>query len=269
MRSVSALALAGAFVLTLLPHPARADAVSEALGEAYANGTPAARLVLLAQARTDDQLKHKEISEAVAETATAYVLEGKTTKERLERLGALRAEVTTQLKQLNEARREAKKRFVSAIEPDSALQQAVSLDYIREVAGGRPTLEQLGCLALVREATSWAATSKLVLACALEAFTRDEAFMSADHTKKLSIIKGHAEERAMLSDHERTVIENMVLGEWMSRRLAEDAAPDAIAAELKQLRDRKLVCFFSFSWANEILGSLSKLRARAAAGAGD
>src|SRR5690606_15457420 len=124
-------------------------------------------------------------------------------------------------------------------------------------------LQQLGCLALVREATSWTATSKLVLSCALEAFTRDEAFMKADHDRKLAIIKEHAEERKLVSDHERTVIENMVLGEWMSRRLAEDAAPEAIATELKRLKDEKKVCFFSFSWANEILQSLTALRARA------
>src|SRR5690606_30909211 len=129
------------------------------------------------------------------------------------------------------------KRIVPAVEPDSGFQQAISLDYVREAAGGRPTLQQLGCLALVREATSWTATSKLVLSCALEAFTRDEAFMKADHDRKLAIIKEHAEERKLVSDHERTVIENMVLGEWMSRRLAEDAAPEAIATELKRLKD--------------------------------
>ncbi len=269
MRPAAPLALVCAFALALVPRAARADAITDVLGEAYANGTPAARLVLLAQARADNRLQFKESKEAVAEIATAYVLEGKTTKERLERLGALRKDVEAQLKQLNEARKAAKKRVVAPLEPDSAFQQAVSLDYVREVAGGRPTLEQLGCLALVRDATSWAATSKLVLACALEAFTRDEAFMKADHAEKLSIIKEHAEERAMLSDHERTVIENMVLGEWMSRRLAEGAAPEAIAAELRELKDRKKVCFFSYSWASDILESLTALRARAKAASGE
>ena len=255
--------LAACVALLAAAPPAGADAVSDALGQTYAKASPPERLVLLAEARTDKVLEPGDVAAAIGEIFRTAVAAGKTPRERLKRLGALRNATTGLLKELNAVRKEERKRYVSAPEPEEAFQLAVALEFVRTAAGARPTLEELACLAHVRRATTRGATGKLVLALVHDALTRHEAFVAGDCAAKLKIIRAQAEERELFSDHERTVIENMVLTEWLTGRLAEGAAPDEVAAELEQLRERKDVCFFSYRWAKATLAEIAALRGRA------
>lgn len=252
--------LGALFCSLVFPLTAGASPADDKLGEAFTKAAPGEKLAMIAVAKADNVLDHKESSASVAELSLAEIKQGETPEARLKRLGALRATAEEKLKEINAQRKEEKKRWASLIEPDSNLQLGVALDYIATTAKAKPSLEALGCLALVRESTSWTAHHKLVLAVAQEAFSRDAAFLEADLAGKLSMIKNCAEDRGMLSDHERSYLENAVLCEWMSAELVGGKTAGAVAGELKTLRDRKQICFFTYSWANRMLESLKEIR---------
>ncbi|RMG15820.1 MAG: hypothetical protein D6731_07450 [Planctomycetota bacterium] len=231
----------------------------------YGEASPAERLALLSVAGADKVLTLRECNEAVAALVAAEVGKGKDPKERLELLGRLRAKAAEKLKELNKARKAEKKGFAALREPDSYFQQAVALQFISFAAGPKPTLEALGCLKLVRENTNWSAHHALVLAVVTEAFARDEEFAKADMEGKLRRIKVQAEERGIVSDHERTYLEKAVLAEWLSARLRSGAAAQELSQRVADLRERRMICFFTSSWAAGILKQLDALPALEAA----
>jgi hypothetical protein len=241
------------------PDPAQEapDPASQKLGDAYAQAGPADRLVLISVASAEKVLAPKETTQSIAAVTRAEVDRGASPKERLELLGKLRKDAQEKLKAVNKQRKSEKKSFASFREPESYYQQALALAYLAAEAGPQPTLEKLGALALVRECTNWSAHHQLVLAAVTDAFARDAEFMGKDVPGKLAIIKTHAEERGIMSDQERTYVERSVIGDWLSAQLAAGRPVAEIAAEVKQLRNRKQVCFFTASWADGILKRLA------------
>lgn len=245
--------------LAALALPVFADAADEKLGEAYTNAEPAAKLVMLSIAKGDKVLDYKEADAANLHVVLTSVAAGENAEAQLRILGDLRSRAIEELKAANAARKEAGERSVSFVEPATGIQQALAVAYLAESAGVLPSIDALAGLALVRECTSWGATTSVVFSHASEALARDAAFREADLRGKLAIIKNMAEERQMLSDHERTLIEKSVLAEWIASRLAGEATSEQLAVELKDLKGSKMVCFFTSSWADTILRNLAEL----------
>lgn len=232
---------------------------STKLGDTYTKADPAEKVAQLAVAQADKVIDYKETNEAMYEIATAYIQPGDTAEKRLRLLGELRKNAHALIEARNKVRKDEKKPWASALEPDTYLQQGLAMAYVAEAAGALPTVQSLGCLSVVRECTSWSSTSAQVAAHAQEALMRDETYMKGDLEKKLGIIKNMSEERQMLSDHERTLLEKTALSEWMAGKLKGGAKAAAVKAEIKTLYNKKLICFFTSSWADSMLGALEKI----------
>jgi len=260
MRARSAALLSLALAATLsVGAVARAGVADEKLGEAYQKAKPAEKVLQLAIASADKVIKSQDARAALEEITLAVVKPGETPEAKLKLLGAFRKEVKALTDAANKERRKQKKRYASTLEPSGDLQSALALSYISTAAGPRPTLEKLACLALVRESTSWSSHYKLVLAVAHEAFSRDEAFMKGDFDAKLARIKVIAEDKKMLSNHERSGIENMVLSEWISAQLASGKKAAEILADVDKRGRNRQLCFFSSSWAKGILREMIEI----------
>ncbi len=247
------------FCLLALSVPLFADAADEKLGEEYTNATPATKLVMLSVAKADKLLDYKETDGAHLTVVLAVVSGGENAEAQLRLHGELRTTAIEELKAVNVARKEAGQRTASFVEPAMGIQQALAVAYLAESAGAQPSIDALAGLALVRECTSWSSTTSVVHAHAAEALSRDAAFHEADLRGKLGIIKNMAEERQMLSDHERTLLEKAVLSEWMASQLASDVGSAQMAEELDGLKRSKMVCFFTSSWADKIISNLTEL----------
>lgn len=236
---------------------ASAATAHDKLGKDYDGAAPAEKLVLVSIAKADKVLDYKEANAEIEAVCLAELGKGKTTKERLELLGALRSTAQERLKDINAQRREAKAQSVSFVEPSNDLQLAVAMAYIADAAGPVPTLETLGCLALVREATAWVSTGKLVIASALEAFARDEAFMKADTSGKLDVVRVFAGERKLFSDHERTDIEKAIVTDWIAAELKGGKDPNELVKQIDGWKGGGKLCFFTASWASGMLRALA------------
>lgn len=240
---------------------ARAAGPQEVFGDAWTQAGPAERLALLSTAQTDRSVESREVQAAVEETVRAALAPGETAEARLQLLGRLRAEAQALLKTKNEERKAAGGRSASFSEPSNDTQQAVALDYVAEAAGAAPSLELLGCLALVREATSWVSHHGLVLAFVSEAINRDEGYRAAGLEGKLAVIRDLAIDRKMLGDQERKYLEQALVVEHLSARLRAGDAPAALVDTVKKWREKGLVCFFTQSFAEGMLKRLGEHRA--------
>lgn len=249
-----------AFLSALTPL-ARGGEAEDKLGAAYVEASPVEKMVLLSTARSENVLPYPATSQAVEETVRTAIGTGETPEARLRALGRLRAEAQDRIKELNVQRRQENKRAVSFAEPDNDTQLALSLDYVQSVAGDQPTLAELACLKLVREATSWAATTQLVLGFVQEALNRDAEYRGADLAGRLRIIRKLCQDDQMMSDHERTVLEKALLSERMSAALQAGATPEELLAEVADLKSKQMLCFFSASWADGMLKRLKEHRA--------
>lgn len=256
--ALTALALALPLVCAA---PARAAGPQEVFGDAWTQASHAERLALLSTAQADKTMESRDVQAAVEETVRAAIAPGETAAARLQLLGQLRSEAQELLKAKNEARKKESKRSASFTEPANDTQEAVALDYVAEVAGAAPSLEALGCLAQVREATSWVSHTALVLAFVTEAINRDEAYRAADLEGKLATIRDLAVDRKMLSDQERKYLEQALVVEHLSARLRAGDAPAALVDTVKKWREKGLVCFFTQSFAEGMLKRLGEHRA--------
>lgn len=250
-----------ALVLPMLCTIVRAAGPEEVFGGAWAQAGPAERLALLSTAQADKTMESRDVQAAVEQTVREAIAPGETAEARLQLLGRLRAEAQELLKAKNEARKAEKKRSAGFTEPANDTQLAVALDHVAAAAGPAPTLEALGCLALVREATSWVSHHSLVLAFVTEAINRDEAYRAADLEGKLATIRDLAVDRKMLGDQERKYLEQALVAEHLSARLRAGDAPQALVATVKAWREKGLVCFFTQSFADGMLKRLAEHRA--------
>lgn len=252
------------FVLALsVCGTARAQVAAEKLGEAYAQAEPAEKLVMIAVARQDKVFTPQENPQKdVDELYLGEVNKGKSSEEKLKLLGALRKTVEEKLKAKAEERKAAgvKNPHLSSVDPDGVLQTAIADSYVVDAAGPKPTLEALGCLALVRECTAWTAHGALTLALVMDALDRDETWLGADHEGKLKIVKTLTEDKQMLSTHEQTVLEKGVVADWMNGQLKEGKSPKDVKDALEPLYKRKVICFFTWSWAQGILERMARVR---------
>lgn len=233
----------------------------EVLGDAWRQASPPDRLVLLSLAQADKQLDYRAVGPAVEEVVRGVVKAGETPEARLRLLGDLRKTAEEALKVKNEERRKAKAQTASFADASSHTQQALALDYVAAAAGPAPTLEALGCLKLVREATAWSAHHELVLSFLAEALNRDAKYREANLEGKLTIIRDMAVDRAMLGDQERKYLEEPLVCDFASGRLRAGDAPAAISQAVKAMREKGLVCFFTQSFADSMLKRLDELRA--------
>jgi hypothetical protein len=238
-----------------------AGAADEKLGEAYTKAAPAQRMVLLSIALADKTVELKDVRTAVEETVRAAIAPGETAQARLELHGKLRADAEAALKTANEERKKAGGRAASFYEPDNDTQLALAIDYVAAVAGDKPTLDELACLKLVRECTAWAAHTKLVTALLTEALDRDATYAAADLEARLTTIRALAQEKQMMSDQERTYLENALLSEHVSASLAAGHSIADIRARIKGWSDKKLICFFTRSFIDGVVERLGELRA--------
>jgi hypothetical protein len=250
-----------ALALPLLCAVARAADPAQVFGDAWTQAGPAERLALLSTAQADKTMESREVQAAVEETVRAAIAPGETAEARLQLLGTLRTEAQALLKAKNEQRKAESKRPASFTEPANDTQEAIALDHVAEKAGAAPSLEALGCLALVREATSWTSHHTLVLAFVTEAVNRDEAYRAADLEGKLAIIRDLAVDRKMLGDQERKYLEQALVVEHLSARLRAGDAPAALVDTLKKWREKGLVCFFTQSFAESMVKRLGEHRA--------
>lgn len=253
--------LLAAAALSLLCAAAGAAGPQEVFGEAWTQASPAERLALLSTAQADKAMESRDVQAAVEETVRAAIAPGETAEARLQLLGRLRAEAQELLKAKNEARKGEGKRSASFTEPANDTQEAIALDHVAAAAGPAPSLEALGCLALVREATSWVSHHTLVLAFVTEAVNRDETYRAADLEGKLAVIRGLAVDRKMLGDQERKYLEQALVVEHLSARLRAGDAPQALVDTVKKWREKGLVCFFTQSFAEGMLKRLGEHRA--------
>jgi hypothetical protein len=257
VRIGSVITLVG---LALAP-TALGGAAEDKLGEAYAKASPAEKVAQLSVAQTDKVLESKETRPALEEVVRAVLAGGATPKDRLELLGKLRADSKALVDPMNEGRKKEKKQFISLLDPETDTQLAVSLDYITSVCGDKPTLQELECLKLVRDSTSWGSTGKLVLAFMQEALDRDQAFAAADLEGKLRMIQTMAIDKQMMSDFERTPIESALLAEHCAASLAAGQAVADVRGRVKAWADKKLICFFTKSFIDGMLARLEEHRA--------
>ena len=255
------IVLALSLAATVLCSTARAASPQEVFGEAWTAASPAERLALLSTALTDKSMVHAEVQTAVEETVRAAIAPGETPEARLTLFGRLRAEAQELLKAKNEERKKAGGKPASFTEPANDTQEAVALDHLATAAGPAPSLEALGCLALVREATSWTAHHSVILSALAEAINRDEPYRAANLEGKLTIIRDLAVDRKMMSDQERKYLEEPLVLEHLSARLRAGDAPAAIADTVKKWREKGLVCFFTQSFADGMLKRLGEHRA--------
>lgn len=252
MVALAALALAPA---------ALGGVVEEKLGEAYTKAAPAEKVAQLSVAQSDKVLESKDVRPALEEVVRAVLAGGATPQARLELLGKLRADSKALVDPMNEARKKEKKQYVSLLDPDSESQLAVALDYVTSVCGDKPTLQELECLKLVRDCTSWGYTGKLVLAFLQESLDRDQAFAAADLDGKLKMIQTMAVDKQMMSDFERTPIESALLAEHCAASLGAGQSVADVRARVKAWSDKKLICFFTKSFIDGMLARLEEHRA--------
>lgn len=260
------ITLACALLLALSPLAAADDAefFKEKLGEGYAAAAPEDKLVLISEGHADKKFQDsKDREKAQGETdavVMAEVVKGKDSKEKLMILGKLRKAAEEKIKALSAERRKEKRSYVSFREPSRDLQIAVAVSYVIDAAGPAPTLDKLGCLKDVREATSWSYHSSVVLAYAQEALARDEAYGKADHEGKLAIIKKLSEDQGALTDQERKYLDQAVLADLISVLIKGGKSPGDALLVVEDLKKRKLICWFASTWAEGFIKELGKVR---------
>ena len=233
------------------------------LGADYITASPAAKITMIATGMADQVIKSKDRRACQTEVDAIYLAEikkGASSAEKLTLLGALRKATADTAKALNKDRRKAKKRGLSSMEPNSSFQAAVAMSYVADTAGGAATLAQLACLKTVRENTSWMGHGAVTLALVTEALWRDADFLKADHAAKLDVIKNLTEDKLMLSSQEQKYLNNAVISDWITGKLKAGATPQAVLAEVDDLKKRKKICFFTASWAKSLLEQIALVR---------
>lgn len=252
----SATFLFGALLLT---SAAAADDVGSKLGEAYKSADSGKKLALLSTAYADKVIKSKELNAAVMEVSLAELAKGKTSKEKLELLGAMRLAGKDAMKAINDERKKVKKRYVSLREPDTTLQRALCLRYVADTAGAAPSLEALGCLKVVRANSSWGAHGSLCYSLVGEALLRDKAYLAADRLGKLAILKKLTIDAEMMTNQERTYFEKEIVSEWIASELKAGKGHAELHDVFDKLGKKRDICFFTASWAKSTLKMLGKL----------
>lgn len=250
-----------AALLALAAPLALAGAADDKLGEAYTKAAPAQKIVLLSIAQTDKVLESKDVRPAVEEAVRAAIASGETPEARLKLLGQLRADADAAMKAANAERKSAGGKPASLQDADSDTQLALAIDYVSAVCGDKPTLDELACLKLVRECTAWSSHTKLVTALLTEALDRDAAYAAADLEARLTTIRTLTLDKQMMSDQERTYIENALLSEHVSASLAAGHSIADIRGRIKAWSDKKLLCFFTKSFIDGVVERLGELRA--------
>jgi hypothetical protein len=238
--------------------------VTAKLDKSYKTASPAAKITTLALALADKVLKSSKERRAVqGEVDRIYLDEikkGADSKAKLLIVGALRAATSKEAKSLSAARRKEKKRGLSSLEPNNALQGAIIMSYVSDAVGGQPSLEQLGCLALARENTSWISHGAPTLALVTEALWREKSFLEADLVGKLAVIKDVTDKKKMLSSQEQKYLNNAVVAAWMNGELKAGKSPADLLVTLDDLSKAKAICFFTKSWAKGILDKMALVR---------
>ncbi|MGE0713154.1 MAG: hypothetical protein AB7N76_12035 [Planctomycetota bacterium] len=256
-------------LMALVAAPVRADeaAMAQKLGDAYTGAkTPSDKMVVISEAIADKKIQsspdRRAAQAAVDAIYVAELTKGKSSKERLELLGALRKQTEQAIKDLNKARRDKDKKaaWASFMEPDSNIQQALIVSYVFDTAGPTPSVDKLACLKLVRECTSWFGNGTLVAGYLAEALARDEAYGKADHEGKLEIIRKLAVDGQTMSDHERKTLETPVVCDWISVQIKAGKSPADVLAGVQDLGKRQKLCFFTRSWAESLLKQLPSVR---------
>jgi hypothetical protein len=100
----------------------------------------------------------------------------------------------------------------------------------------------------------------VTLALVTEALWRDAGFLKADHAAKLDVIKNLTEDKLMLSSQEQKYLNNAVISDWITGKLKAGATPQAVLAEVDDLKKRKKICFFTASWAKSLLEQIALVR---------
>ncbi len=250
-----------AALLALLAPVALAGAADDKLGEAFTRAAPAAKVVQLSIAQADKVLESKDVRPALEEAVRAAIASGETPEARLRLHGQLRTDAEAAMKAANDERKKAGGKPASLLEAEYDTQLALAIDYVSAVCGDKPTLEELACLKLVRECTSWVAHTKLVTALLTEALDRDAAYAGAELEARLTTIRTLTQDKQMMSDQERTYMENALLVEHVSASLAAGHSIADIRARIKSWSDKKLLCFFTRSFIDGLVERLGELRA--------
>jgi hypothetical protein len=237
-----------------------AQSIENKLGAAYAKAASHKKIALIAVARKDALVKYREAQHALDQVVLLEVKKGNNSEEKLKILGAIRQKAIHALKVINNERRKVKKSFVGFVEPDLSTQIAIAVSYVADAAGAKPALENLACLKLVRDSTSWTAHSNLTLAYVTNALARDKNYMAADYRGQLSIIKSICEDKRMLANLDRKYVEQAVLSKWISSEISAGKKPAALLAEVKNLAAKKQICSFTSVWAQGFITKLADIR---------
>jgi len=235
------------------------EAPETKLGEEFKTADSTRKLVLISIASAERKLNYKETADLLRSVTLAELKKGRTSKEKLELLGKLRAAGKKAMTKINRERRKAKKSYASFREPTTAIQQAVAIQYVADTAGPKPTLTQLECLAVVRENTNWAANASLCLAYIGGALLNDSDYLAADFKGRLTILKQLTLDKKMMTSGERTYLEKAVLSRWLSGQLNSGKKPDAMIAQIKELGKQNLLSFFTRSWAEQMLKAMARV----------
>lgn len=233
------------------------------LGANYTTASPVKKITLIATGLADKLIKSKDRRACQAEVDAIYLAEvkkGTSSADKLMLLGALRKAMADAIKTLNKDRRMSKKRGLSSMEPNSSFQAAIAMSYVADTAGGAATLSQLACLKTVRENTSWMGHGAVTLALVTEALWRDAGFLKAGHVAKLEIIKNLTEDKLMLSSQEQKNLNHAVISDWITSKLKAGVTPQAILAEVNDLKKQKKLCFFTVNWAKTLLEQIAQVR---------
>jgi hypothetical protein len=259
------LVLTALALLIAAPAFAQESAMSEKLGDAYTKASPQDKLVQIAVAIADKKMDHKDrkaYNLAIDEIYVAEVNKGKSSKEKLELLGAMRKAVDTKTKALNKERRAVNKKagYLRFMEPETALQTALAMSYVLDTAGPSPTIEALSCLKLVRDNTSWFGNGDLVHAYVADALARDEGYSKADHAGKLAIISKLADQKKALGSQEQKYLDKAVLVDWINTQLKAGKSIGDVLLGVKDLKKKGLICWFTSNWADATLTRLGNIR---------
>lgn len=247
-------------LLLLCPSIVFAQGIDKKMGPSYGKKSPAEKYALLSTAVADKTITYKEGQVALDNIVLKEIRKAADSKAKLVFLGTFRSTTFAKLKDINNARRLAKKSYVSPLEPNVSLQIAIAMSYVADAAGAKPTLAKLACLKLVRENTSWAAHSELTHAFVTEALARDKAYMSADHAGKLVIIQSLCGEKGYLSKFDRKRVEQSVLSAWISESLVAGKSPAELLLTVKQYAAKGQICFLTAQWAQGFLVKLADAR---------
>jgi hypothetical protein len=235
------------------------DAAAKKLGEAYEKASEVEKYVMVAVNKASKVINYKESGALIDAIVRRVLAPAKTSADKLQKLGELRATVTKKVRETSSKWRKAKKKgYVSFEEPKGALQQAITARYVCDTAGPQPTIDGLICLKTVRECTSWGSTGSVILAFLQEALSRDAPYLKADHEGKLDIIR-KLTGKGMMSNFTRAALEKPVLADWISTQIKAGKAPADISKDLTNMGRAGSICFFSRSWADSYVKAMGTL----------